>query len=160
MRHQKLQILRFRLGGYEYGALLTQISEIARIVALTPFPNAPDFVEGVFEVRGEMVFAVDLRKRLGLPTDSLTANARIIIVPFNGRRIGFLVDEVEGFEDVGLEELVPREQVPRELINDLVFGVLKDKIGLLTLLNFAGVFLQQEIDALRHLELEGSEIIY
>ncbi len=160
MKQDKLQILRFRLGEQDYGAAITQISEITRIVALSPFPHAPNFVEGMFNLRGEMVFAVDLRKRLAQPAESLTADARILIVPLNGSRVGFMVDEVKGFEEVALEELLPHEQIPRELKRDLVFGVLKDSRGLMTLVNFAGVFRQPEEETLRHLNMPQVEIIF
>jgi len=160
MKHRKLQIIRFRLGGQDYGAVITQISEITRIVALNPFPNAPGFVEGVFNLRGEIVFAVDLRKRLGQPAELLTADSRILIVPLNGSRVGFMVDEVKGFEEITLDDMLPREHVPRELKNDLVFGVLKDSCGLLTLVNFAGVFRRQEKEMLRRLGTPEAEIIF
>src|SRR5258708_5183604 len=62
------QYLTFTLDEAYYGIELLQVQEIRGYTAVTAVPNAPAYVKGVMNLRGNIVPVIDLRSRLGLPT--------------------------------------------------------------------------------------------
>ena len=60
-----MQIVGFRIGTETFGLPIALVREIVRVPKITPVPNAPDFVEGVINLRGRIISVIDLRKRFG-----------------------------------------------------------------------------------------------
>ncbi len=89
------QIVVFRLGDGEFGALIESVQEIVRVPEeLTQVPKAPHFFEGVINLRGSVLPVIDQRKRLGLPVRERTDRQRIVVLLLDGVRTGFIVDAV------------------------------------------------------------------
>jgi purine-binding chemotaxis protein CheW len=89
------QFIIFRLGNQEYGIAIAAVSEIARPPEhLTRLPKAPDFVDGVVNLRGSVVPVVDLRRRFDLGGTEQAGTARILILATGGVTAGFLVDSI------------------------------------------------------------------
>lgn len=89
-----IQLVTFNLGDEEFGIDILIVKEIIRLVDITRVPNAPDYVEGVINLRGKVVPIIDLRKRLGMSDIERTSNSRIIVVDLDSKVIGFIVDKV------------------------------------------------------------------
>jgi chemotaxis signal transduction protein len=69
------------------------LHEIVRVPEITAVPDAPDYLEGVINLRGKIVSVIDLRKRLGeAPGNTSTAANRILVVEHKGRLSGLIVD--------------------------------------------------------------------
>jgi purine-binding chemotaxis protein CheW len=81
-----MEILPFEIEGRRYALPLTAIREVVRAVAITPLPGAPRVVEGVIEIRGELVPVMDLRAREGLPAHPV-APAEVIVVANTAERV-------------------------------------------------------------------------
>lgn len=79
------QLVVFELAGELYGLNIFDVQEIVKDAPTTKIPRAPDFVEGVVNLRGKIVPVIDLRKRLGFEKGEKTKEARIIIVNIAGR---------------------------------------------------------------------------
>ncbi len=90
----EVQLVTFILGNEEYGIPIAQIQEIDRLSKITKVPKAADFVEGVTNLRGEVVPVVDTRKRFDLGLRDADDHTRIIIVDLNGVKTGLVVDSV------------------------------------------------------------------
>ena len=65
---QETHIVGFRVGRETYGVPITSLHEIVRVPEITAVPDAPDYLEGVINLRGKIVSVVDLRKRVGQPS--------------------------------------------------------------------------------------------
>jgi purine-binding chemotaxis protein CheW len=89
-----LTLVRFALGEYHCALALEDVSEVLRVVAVTPLPVAPAFVEGVINRRGVVTPVIDLRKRVGLSCGPYDNTTRILITSIGGHSIGVIVDEV------------------------------------------------------------------
>ena len=87
--------VEFRLDEAFYALPVGQVREILRVRDVTEVPHPPFPVIGVINLRGRVVPLLDLRARLGLPTPEPDAEARIVLVESQRRRIGLLVDCVE-----------------------------------------------------------------
>ena len=86
------QFVEFKIGEEEYGIDILQVKTIERMMPITRVPKAPKFVEGVINLRGEIVPVIDLKKRFDLPSGETTDNTRIIIVSVDDITMGMIVD--------------------------------------------------------------------
>ena len=71
---------------------ITSLHEIVRVPEITAVPDAPDYLEGVINLRGKIVSVMDLRKRFGEKHASLRKQNRILVVEHGGRLAGLIVD--------------------------------------------------------------------
>jgi purine-binding chemotaxis protein CheW len=87
------QFIVFRLDREEYAVPIDAVDEVTRRPeALTRVPKAPEFIEGVMNLRGDVIPVVDQRRRFDLPAAASTDRQRVIVITFDGLRAGFLVD--------------------------------------------------------------------
>ncbi|HEM55171.1 MAG TPA: purine-binding chemotaxis protein CheW, partial [Thermodesulfobium narugense] len=90
----EIQLVVFKLANEFYGIEISSVQEIIKIQDITRVPKAPDFVEGVINLRGKIVPIVDLRKRFELGQTERTKDTRVIVVETSGNIVGFIVDLV------------------------------------------------------------------
>ena len=83
--NQELHIVGFQVGRETYGVPITSLHEIVRVPEITAVPDAPDYMEGVINLRGKIVSVIDLRK-------TLNRRNRILVVEHGGRLSGLIVD--------------------------------------------------------------------
>lgn len=89
---RELHIVGFQVGRETYGVPITSLHEIVRVPDITAVPDAPDYLEGVINLRGKIVSVMDLRKRFGEKTATLKKHNRILVVEHGGRLAGLIVD--------------------------------------------------------------------
>jgi len=89
-----LQLVSFNIGDEEFGVDILKVQEINRMVEVTRVPNAPEYVDGVINLRGKVIPIIDLRRRFGMPRKEKDKNSRIIVVELAGKVLGFVVDAV------------------------------------------------------------------
>ncbi|HEY1678998.1 MAG TPA: chemotaxis protein CheW [Candidatus Sulfotelmatobacter sp.] len=89
---RELHIVGFQVGRETYGVPITSLHEIVRVPEITAVPDAPDYLEGVINLRGKIVSVMDLRKRFGEKQASQKRQNRILVVEHSGRLAGLIVD--------------------------------------------------------------------
>ncbi|MGA2856394.1 MAG: chemotaxis protein CheW [Candidatus Sulfotelmatobacter sp.] len=89
---RELHIVGFQVGRETYGVPITSLHEIVRVPEITAVPDAPDYLEGVINLRGKIVSVMDLRKRFGQKQVGLKKQNRILVVEHQGRLAGLIVD--------------------------------------------------------------------
>ena len=89
---RELHIVGFKVGRETYGVPITSLHEIVRVPEITAVPDAPDYLEGVINLRGKIVSVLDLRKRFGEKEATLRKQNRILVVEHAGRLAGLIVD--------------------------------------------------------------------
>ena len=89
---RELHIVGFQVGRETYGVPITSLHEIVRVPDITAVPDAPDYLEGVINLRGKIVSVMDLRKRFGEKQTSVKRHNRILVVEHAGRLAGLIVD--------------------------------------------------------------------
>ncbi|MEW5844585.1 MAG: chemotaxis protein CheW [Bacteroidota bacterium] len=90
-----LQLVSFKIGNEEFGVDILNVQEINKMTQITKVPNAPDFVEGVINLRGRIIPVIDLRTRLKLDKKEHDKDTRIIVVEISNKTVGFIVDAVK-----------------------------------------------------------------
>lgn len=152
---REYQLVVFTIGNEEFGVEISQVREIVRLIQITYLPRAPVFVEGVVNLRGQILTVIDLAKRLGFSSHPRGEATRIIVVEVSGNTVGMIVDSVpevlrlssESIEDV--PALVETE-VPEHFISGV--GKLKDR--LLVLLDLDNILATEES---QHAELRAKQ---
>lgn len=91
---EPLQIVSFRVGNEEFGLDILRVQEIIRHQHLTRVPNSPDFVDGVINLRGQVIPVIALRKRFGLEESARDNQSRIVVLEVQNMVLGFIVDSV------------------------------------------------------------------
>ncbi len=141
-----------RLAGESYGITIDAVRTIIRVPEITEIPRAPSFVEGIINLRGAIVPVIDLRKRLGLPVQSLDRAARIVVVETPDGQIGLLVDAVTRTLVIPGEQIEPTSPIVVSVDTAYVRGVGKLEDELVILLDVERVLTADESNALRHMD--------
>jgi purine-binding chemotaxis protein CheW len=90
--NRELHIVGFQVGRETYGVPITSLHEIVRVPEITVVPDAPEFMEGVINLRGKIVSVLDLRKLLGEHDATPGKRNRILVVEHKARLAGLVVD--------------------------------------------------------------------
>jgi purine-binding chemotaxis protein CheW len=89
-----IQLLTFKIDKREYALNLANVVQIVRMVATARTPQAPDSVEGMFNLRGRNIPVVDVRKECGFPAKPCESNTPLVITRTNGHVMALTVDAV------------------------------------------------------------------
>ncbi len=143
-------LVTFKIGTEEYGIKIKEVQEINRMTEVTKIPRAPYYIDGIVNLRGNIIPALDLRKLFGLTEQEMTDATRIIIVDYGGVKTGIVVDEVSEvlrFERALIE--LPPDILSNGVESDYVEGVgkLNDGKRMILILNLDKVLGFQKIPA-------------
>jgi len=105
------EFVTLRVHGELLGLPLASVTEVMRMVAVTAVPDAPAWLAGVINVRGGVVPVIDLRGRLGLPTQAAGLDSRIIVVDAGGRAVGLIADSTAEVLSLPAESVTPPDQL-------------------------------------------------
>ena len=153
-----MQLVGFVNGKELFGVDILMVQEIIRGAPITSVPNAPSFVEGVTNLRGNIIPVIDLRKRLNLSTERQNPGKNwILILDIGGRITGFIVDAVTEVLKVDRDAIEPPPDiVVAGLESQYLQGVCDIGDRLLILLDFNRILRVEEIRRLRNVSPGGS----
>lgn len=130
-----LQLVSFKVGEEEFGIDILKVQEINRMLKVTKVPNAPDFVEGVVNLRGRIIPVIDLRKRLSIESKDHDHKTRIVVVDIEGNIIGFIVDEVNEVLRISKDIIENPPELVSRVNSDFITAVAKLEDRIIILLN-------------------------
>lgn len=139
-----LQLVTFSIGEEEFGVDILKVQEIIRTMEITKVPRAPDFVEGVINLRGKVIPIIDLRKRFGLSARGHDKHTRIIVIEINNMIVGFVVDSVSEVLRIPASTVEPPPPVVSGLESEYISGVGKLEDRLLILLDLNRLLSNEE----------------
>ena len=129
-----LELVGFKLGEEEFGIDIINVNEIIKMQKITSIPNAPSDILGIVNIRGKIIAVVDTRLKLGIYPKEFDNETRIIILEFNKKPIGFIVDEVTEVLRISKKTLndVP-DMVSKKMNTDYIKSIanIEDKIIIL-----------------------------
>ncbi|MBI1932982.1 MAG: purine-binding chemotaxis protein CheW [Ignavibacteriales bacterium] len=129
-----LELVGFKLGEEEFGIDIINVNEIIKMQKITSIPNAPSDILGIVNIRGKIIAVVDTRLKLGTYPKEFNNETRIIILEFNKKPIGFIVDEVTEVLRISKKTLndVP-DMVSTKMNTDYIKSIanIEDKIIIL-----------------------------
>lgn len=119
------QLVTFHLGNDEFGADIQHVKEIVRVPEITKVPNAPEYIEGVCNLRGQVLPVIDGRTRLNLSRKEIDENNKILVIDANGTGIGVIVDRVSEVLNVNASEIEEPPRLVKNVDADYLHGVVK-----------------------------------
>jgi len=140
-----LQLVGFRIGKETFGVPIDLVHEIVRVPEITAVPDAPEYVEGVINLRGKIVSVIDLRKRFGEKRIERTRKNRILVAEIERKMVGLIVDAASEVLRVSPSEI----EEPPDVLDDAevkyVTGVGKLKGRLIILVDLEKIMQKGEL---------------
>jgi len=143
-----LQLVTFTISNEEFGLDILKVQEIIRTMEITRVPRAPNFVEGIINLRGKVIPIIDLRRRFGLESKPHDSQTRIIVVEINMMVVGFVVDSVSEVLRIQSNTVEAPPAVVSGVDSEYISGVGKLEDRLLILIDLNKLLSEEEAGAL------------
>lgn len=151
----QFQLVTFQLGAELYGVDIMMVNEIVRVKEIRPIPNAPSYVEGIFNLRSEIIPIINLHKRFHLqkPVDLEDDEyaGGFVILQIDGSKIGVIIDRVARVVSVKPEDIQPPPQMITGIGAEYIHGVIRQEEGYLIVLDARRLFSPKELQNLSNL---------
>ncbi|HEY1755117.1 MAG TPA: chemotaxis protein CheW [Bryobacteraceae bacterium] len=119
------QYSTFSVDNLFFGIEVLKVQELLRYLDMTRVPLAPDVIEGLINLRGQIVTAVDMRRRLGLKKRLPDETPMNIVVRSDDGAVSLLVDEIGDVLEVGSDSYEPVPESVPQAHRELILGVHK-----------------------------------
>lgn len=146
----QLQLVTFQLGEELYGVNIMDVKEIVKITMVRPIPNAPYYVEGIFNLRSEIIPVINLHKRfqikkLELAEDEEDLEGGFIILNIDNNKIGIIIDRISRVVSVGIDEIKAPPQMISGIGTEYINGVVRQDDKYLIVLDTRKLFNAKEL---------------
>lgn len=144
------QMVGFSVGSEVFCVDILKVQEIIRMVSITHIPNAPEYVEGVINLRGKVIPVIDFRKRMHMSVcdDASERERRIVVATFGGNAIGMIVDKVSNVMKIAPEQITETSEIIKGIDSECLMGVGRVGEQLIVLLDIDRMFSQGELNTL------------
>ncbi|MCQ2594213.1 MAG: chemotaxis protein CheW [Treponemataceae bacterium] len=149
----QFQLVTFELGEELYGVDIMDVKEIVKLQSVRPIPNAPYYVEGIFNLRSEIIPVINLHKRFHLKERQKTDEddefeGGFIILNIDGCKIGIIIDKIARVVQIKSDEVKPPPQMLAGIGTEYIHGVVRQESGYLIILDIRRVFNPKEMQKL------------
>jgi len=141
----EIQLVSFKIKDEEFGIPIEDVQEIIRMSEITKLPGTRTFIEGVIDLRGQILPVIDLRKKLNLnDVTDFTPSTRIDVIAVDGIETGMIVDNVSEVLRVSKESV---KNPPSLLGEDKEYltGIVRFDSRLIILLNVKKIITKEDI---------------
>ncbi|QUL97650.1 MAG: purine-binding chemotaxis protein CheW [Candidatus Fermentithermobacillus carboniphilus] len=152
------QIVAFSLGSETYGVDIAQVREIIPIQKIVPVPRAPDFVEGIINLRGRVIPVLDLRHHFGFEKKKQDPDQRIVLTEVDGESIGVIVDSVSSVLRIPEASIEPPASVITGDDIEYIQGIAKVGSNLIVLLDLTKIISDAEKRTLKEVDLASAVV--
>ncbi len=115
----KKRVVTFKVGEDEFCIEIDRVKEIQGIVDIVRIPKSPHFIEGIINLRGNVVPIINLRKRFGFSPKPFDEDTGILMIETKEKVVGFIADKVIGIFDTTVDKI---EKPPAVISEDLFRG--------------------------------------
>jgi len=149
------QLVTFQLGEELYGINIMDVKEIVRVQDIRAIPNAPMYVEGIFNLRNEIIPIINLHKRFHLKKlvsseeDELLSG--FVILDIDGMKLGIIIDRISRVITIEKEDVQPPPQMLSGIGAEYIRGVVRQENGYLIILNIRDLFNPKELQKIAEL---------
>jgi purine-binding chemotaxis protein CheW len=142
---KELHLVGFKIGKETFGVPIGLVHEIVRVPEITAVPDAPDYIEGVINLRGKIVSIIDLRKRFGEKEINRNKKNRILVAEVEGKLVGLIVDAASEVLKMPHADIEDPPNVFEEGELNYVTGVGKLKDRLIILIELTKILQKGEL---------------
>lgn len=134
-----MQFVAFTIGSEEFCIDISQVREIKEMMPITKVPHAPEGVEGIVNLRGQVIPIVNLKKVLGYYEDGDASDGKIILVETGSDVVGFIVDDVSDVVSLSGENIESVPHVINSHQSHYIKGIAKKDERLLLVLDLSKI---------------------
>ncbi|MHB9292181.1 putative purine-binding chemotaxis protein CheW [Hollandina sp. SP2] len=149
------QLVTFQLGEELYGINIMDVKEIVRVQDIRAIPNAPMYVEGIFNLRSEIIPIINLHKRFHLKKMAASEDDELlsgfVILDIDGMKLGVIIDKVSRVVTIEKEEVQPPPQMVSGIGSEYIQGVVRQEHGYLIILGIRDLFNPKELQKIADL---------
>lgn len=139
-----VELSTFLVGDALCGMDILKIQEINKLIDMTGVPQAPSYVLGILNLRGQIITSIDLSLKLGLGVTDLSLDPRNIIVNSNGEHIGLLVKRISDVVQANTDKFEPPPSNMGGIQGEFFTGVYKTEDKLIGILDVEKVLRLEE----------------
>ncbi len=142
----ELEIVEFEVANNKFGINVIKVKEIIQPIPVTFIPHAHPHVEGIVQLRGEVLPVVDMLKVLGIPNGAFSAQQKYIVAEFNKQKVVFHVDNVTQIHRISWDKI----EKPSDMYqggSSQVIGVIKQNNSMILLLDFEKIMVDINPDS-------------
>lgn len=156
MINDTFQVVTFQLGAEKYGIDIMVVNSIVQAEGIRGIPNAPDFVQGIFNLRGEIIPVINLHKRFNIPEVSRQEDVAewfdsMVIIQIGSDKIALMIDDVSRVITLRLDEIQPPPQTIAGIGREYVKGVYNKGELYLVILDIFRIFDPVELNQLKRI---------
>jgi len=148
----QLQVVTFQLGDEVYGIDIMQVKRIVGLREVREIPNAPDYVEGILNLRGTVTPIINLHKRFKFQKADLTEDEALlsgfVILEINGMVLGIMIDKILRVVTIETDQIQPPPKVIAGVGMEYIQGVVNDQGNYIIILNIQKLFNPKELQQL------------
>lgn len=150
------QYMTFKLGDELFAINVAQVREVLEVSQITKIPNAPEYMRGVVNVRGQSVPVVDLRLRFGLSAIDETLNTRIIVMELSvdGEQttLGGMADSVHEVIEIEPSSINPPPRIAQRWKTEFIQGMGRRGDDFIIILDVDAVFSSDELVVVKEVQ--------
>ncbi|MDR2510692.1 MAG: chemotaxis protein CheW [Spirochaetaceae bacterium] len=152
---EQLQMVTFQLAEELYGIDILDVKEIVRVQSVRPIPNAPSYVEGIFNLRSEIIPIINLHKRFALRKTAISHEEELlsgfVIIEIDGAKLGVIIDRISRVVTIERSDIQPPPQMLTGIGAEYIQGVVRQGGGYLIILNIRNLFNPRELQKITDL---------
>lgn len=131
----KIQVVAFELASAEYAVDILHVQEINRLINITRVPRSPNYIEGVINLRGNIIPVINLHKKFNLANQGFDEDTRIIGFQFDDIKVAIIVDSVSEVIQIDCLNIEETGQLYSSIDTDAIKGMAKIEGRVLILLD-------------------------
>jgi len=144
------KFLLCKLGNEVYGINIIYVTDIIELQKITEVPDMPDYVQGVINLRGNVIPVIDLRIRFGMESREYDDRTVITVVKIRESSIGFIVDTATEVQDIPEKNIDPPPNFQESgEKNRYIAGLGKHEEQVIILLDMEKLIGEEEIESIQ-----------
>ncbi|NCD12531.1 MAG: purine-binding chemotaxis protein CheW [Epsilonproteobacteria bacterium] len=151
------RFLTFYLEDEVYGVHISDVKEIIAMMKTTPVPKTPKFIQGVMNLRGNIIPVVDMRLKFDMPSIPPQMYTAIVIIKLDEKQIGFIVDKVEEVINVDDEHLSLPPEFGGHIDTKFIKNMAQYKQKVVMILDLLALFGDEELSMVQNLSKTASD---
>ncbi|MCL5772965.1 MAG: chemotaxis protein CheW [Firmicutes bacterium] len=139
------------IGSSAFGIRTDEVAQVLPMMAVTPIPDAPAYIMGQLNIRGNFIILADIRERISRKTAPFSYDTRVIVLKKDSFRFGIICDFLEKVIEIDTPDIEPPPKFIAGMDRSLIRGVYRDENKLIVLADLAGLLKEEEIEDIKKL---------
>jgi purine-binding chemotaxis protein CheW len=140
-----MQLVTFQLGAEKYGINIMEVKEIVDYEEIRSIPNAPVYVEGIYNLRGDIIPIISLHRRFHLQRPEDIDEDSLLILTIGDMELGIIIDRVLRVIPIEADEIQPPPQMLSGIGAEYIQGVVHQDDSYLIILDSRRLFDPEEL---------------